>query len=470
MLIHCKPNGIHSSIAKKGRNPILTVHETYFQYLKSGIGQVDYRARLLATAKLYYSQGFPSVIPLINRVPPEGFKKEKFKSWYIPFNTLLDQFIKNPGINGIGLMGGFNPVEGKYLFFLDLDHPQALGIIEGSKYAYITDTVTVFTPGGGGHLYLFTDREIKGVTNFGCLDPATGEIVHGGEFRGSGSYTVCPPTEGYQFCEKNKRIRTLTPEEVEGLASLFGVEVKQGTTKTRERKKTEPKRKEVEGKKYVSVKFSKECSDYLKSLDQQIDLSMIDNFFSSHFNYWPGHCPFHPPDERKSFGFFKGRENELWRCKCHHDNKKGLSLGEFLWWNLKAKESKTRARHIIGNLNPRFFKMINITARGLILNNGELINFLESPEVQEVIKARRRANRKGYERAFILLFGLSLQEKFELSVDLLSEVIGNIGFQRCNTFLKQLEKGGFIRRVGKRLRSIRYEKGKVLNTYHKGIF
>ena len=166
MLIHCKPNGIHSSIAKKGRNPILTVHETYFQYLKSGIGQVDYRARLLATAKLYYSQGFPSVIPLINRVPPEGFKKEKFKSWYIPFNTLLDQFIKNPGINGIGLMGGFNPVEGKYLFFLDLDHPQALGIIEGSKYAYITDTVTVFTPGGGGHLYLFTDREIKGVTNF----------------------------------------------------------------------------------------------------------------------------------------------------------------------------------------------------------------------------------------------------------------------------------------------------------------
>jgi hypothetical protein len=63
VLIHCKPNGIHSSIAKKGRNPILTVHETYFQYLKSGIGQVDYRARLLATAKLYYSQGFPSVIP-----------------------------------------------------------------------------------------------------------------------------------------------------------------------------------------------------------------------------------------------------------------------------------------------------------------------------------------------------------------------------------------------------------------------
>ncbi len=463
----------------------MTVHETYFQYLKSGIGQdyfsspttfIDYQARLLATAKLYYSQGFPSVIPLINRVPPEGFKKEKFKGWYIPFNTLLDQFIKNPGINGIGLMGGFNPIEGKYLSFLDIDHPQALEIIKGSKYAYITDTVTVFTPGDGIHLYLFTEREIKGVTNFGCLDPAIGEIVHGGEFRGSGSYTVCPPTKGYRFYEKNKRIRTLTPEEVEGLASLFGVEVEKGTTKTRERKKIESKRKEAEGKKYIRVRFSKECSDYIKALDQLIDLSMIDNFFSFHFNYWPGHCPFHPPDKRKSFGFFKGRENELWRCKCHHDDKKdhynniGLSLGEFLWWNLKAKESNTRARHIIGNLNPRFFKMINITARGLILNNGELINFLESSEVQEVIKARRRANRKGYEKAFILLFGLSIQDTFELPVDLLSEVIGNTGFQRCNTFLKQLEKRGFIKRVGKRLRSIRYEKGRVLNTYHKGIF
>jgi len=485
VLINCKLNYIHSSIAKKGLNPILTVHETYFQYLKSGIGQdyfsspttfIDYQARLLATAKLYYSQGFPSVIPLINRVPPEGFKKEKFKGWYIPFNTLLDQFIKNPGINGIGLMGGFNPIEGKYLSFLDIDHPQALEIIKGSKYAYITDTVTVFTPGDGIHLYLFTEREIKGVTNFGCLDPAIGEIVHGGEFRGSGSYTVCPPTKGYRFYEKNKRIRTLTPEEVEGLASLFGVEVEKGTTKTRERKKIESKRKEAEGKKYIRVRFSKECSDYIKALDQLIDLSMIDNFFSFHFNYWPGHCPFHPPDKRKSFGFFKGRENELWRCKCHHDDKKdhynniGLSLGEFLWWNLKAKESNTRARHIIGNLNPRFFKMINITARGLILNNGELINFLESSEVQEVIKARRRANRKGYEKAFILLFGLSIQDTFELPVDLLSEVIGNTGFQRCNTFLKQLEKRGFIKRVGKRLRSIRYEKGRVLNTYHKGIF
>ena len=156
MLVYCKSNGIHSSIAKKGQNPILTVHETYFQYLKSGIGQdyfpslttfIDYQSRLLATAKLYYSQGFPSVIPLINRVPPEGFKKEKFKGWYIPFNTLLGQFIKNPGINGIGLMDGFNPIEGKYSLFFDIDHPQALEIIEGSKYAYITDTVTDFTPG-----------------------------------------------------------------------------------------------------------------------------------------------------------------------------------------------------------------------------------------------------------------------------------------------------------------------------------
>ena len=175
--------GIEAPIPGKGKN-------------LSPIPSLDHGARLLAIAKLYYSQGFPSVIPLIGKVPPEGFKKEKFKGWYISYDILKDQFKKNPEINSIALMGGFNPIEGKYLFFLDIDHPQALEIIEGSKYAYILDTVTVFTPGGGGHLYLFTEREIKGVTNFGCLDPATGEVVHGGEFRGSGSYTVCPPTEG----------------------------------------------------------------------------------------------------------------------------------------------------------------------------------------------------------------------------------------------------------------------------------
>jgi hypothetical protein len=54
--------------------------------------------------------------------------------------------------------------------------------------------------------------------------------------------------------------------------------------------------------------LAKECSDYLKALDQLIDLPKINNFFSSHFNYWPGHCPFHPPDKRKSFGFYKGEE------------------------------------------------------------------------------------------------------------------------------------------------------------------
>lgn len=463
----------------------MTGLETYFQYLNLGIGQdyfsspvafIDYRARLLATSKLYYSQGFPSVIPLINRVPPEDFKKEKFKGWYIPFNALVDQFIKHPGINSIGLMAGFNSKEGKYIWFLDIDYSRALEIIEGSKYAYTLDTVTDFTPGGGRHLYFYAEREIKGVINFSCLDPATGEIVHGGEIRGSGSYTVCPPTKGYRFYENNKRIRTLTPAEVEGLASLLGVEVEQGTTKARERERIKLKRKEAEGKKYIRVRFSKECSDYLKALDQLIDLPMINNFFSSHFNYWPGHCPFHPPDEKKSFGFYKGRGNELWRCKCFHDdkeghdNKKGLSIGEFLWWNLKAKESKTRARHIIGKLNPQFFKMINLTARGLILNNEELINFMESPKVQEIINTKRKTNREGYKRAFILLFGLSLQDIFELPIDLVSEVVGNIGFQRFNTFLKQLEKKGFIRRSGKRLRTIRYEKGKVLNTYHKGVF
>ena len=52
---------------------------------------------------------------------------------------------------------------------------------------------------------------------------------------------------------KNKRIRTLTPEEVEGMSLGWA---KQGTTKTRERKR-EPKRKEVEGKNMLVLSFQK---------------------------------------------------------------------------------------------------------------------------------------------------------------------------------------------------------------------
>ena len=414
-----------------------------------------YRRKLLSAAEFYFSKDI-ICFPTNGKKPLPGFTYEKYHNWKITFKEFEDLINSHQEIaSGIAMVGGFSSYFKAYLNCLDIDDLQAYKKIINSKIGHYFSTTRVQTYRGYHH-YMLTDYELGKKDLF-----FEGQKV--GEWRGSGVYWIAPPSQffwedkkgnlqfyQYSVCDPRYPLVKIRKKEIEEIFEFFLVR----GTQVRPR----PTIRQDHARGAFRAEFTRESEKVA-----------IERFFD--LLGYAKLCPFHP-ERHQSFDFYLLPDGN-WRCHCFHEGI-DLSLGELFWWYIRAPKSKARVRHTLGSLKEAFYTMLNKRVGDLIGHGEELTAFLESEPVQQLIQAKRKANREGYRKGFIFLFGLMLQksssERFLLPVDLLSEIIG-VSYKECWNFLRQLEGKGFIERLHKRRanRSINkvnvYRKGSWFNTF-----
>lgn len=391
-----------------------------------------YQDKLLLSAEHYHNQGI-ICFPTYGKKPLPGFTYRNITHENFTFKDCKNLFTaQKENINGLAILGGYVPQQNAYSAVIDIDNLSALEKLLKTKMGKYFNTTKVSTY-RGFHFYYVTSCQVKGykVLYF------EGEKV--GEFRGAGSYWIAPPSEfwwedknggwlpyRYKLCGQVPMLKL----EEKDIREIFEFcQVKNRTIIV----PGEAPFQETTEQTY-QVAFLKEITGY-------------ERVFS--WLGWSGLCPFHQ-ETHSSFGFYTA-ENGKMRAKDHH-NGESYSMPELFIFYPNEPAPRGVPDKPREEIPKQFYKLL-VGVLERVMKKPELVEgFIFSEPVKNIIQGKRKANRKGYLKAFIFIFGLVLlrrEESFLLPIELMSLIIGVSRMQGLK-FLKQIEAEGIIKAVYKR--------------------